>query len=102
MNKIDSMSAAVREVINAYPAKTPKILSSRIVKIEKIFRISRNFFENRLSLLNFRHDHFSMSKRANIRQPETPATERLLLGAEGELYDSDSRHDKESGYRNRY
>ena len=77
--------------------KTPISLSKWIVKIEKTFRFSGNIFENRLSLPHFRHDHLSMSERANIRQPGKPATEGHSIEAKGVLYGETGNRNQNRG-----
>jgi hypothetical protein len=83
-------------LISYNTAKTLVSLSGWKVKIEKNFQISQNFFEKSLSLLHFRHDHFSMSNRTNIRQPGKPATERHSIEAKGVFYDNDGRQSQKS------
>jgi hypothetical protein len=121
MSKLESMSAAVREVIDAYPAghafygnqlkddvvriypsisyntpKTPKPLSDWIGENGNFFTFSQNIFEKSLSLPHLRRDYFSMSSRANIWQPGKPVTKRHSIEAEGELYDDYSRKTQRS------
>jgi hypothetical protein len=70
---------------------TPEPLSDRIGENVNFFTFSQNIFGKSLSLPHLRRDYFSMSSRANIRQPGKPETERHLVEAEGELYDDYSR-----------
>jgi hypothetical protein len=76
--------------------KTPEPLSGRIGENGNIFTFSQNIFEKSLSLPHLRRDYFSMSSRANIRQPGKPATKRHSIEAEGELYDDYSRKTQRS------
>jgi hypothetical protein len=78
--------------------KTAKPLSDRIGENGNIFTFSQNIFEKSLSLPHLRRDYFSMSSRANIRQPGKPATERHSIEAEGELYDDYSRKTQKSSW----
>jgi hypothetical protein len=71
--------------------KTSETLSDWIGENGKIFTFSQNIFGFSLSLSKFRRDYFSMSSRANIRQPGKPATEQHSIEAEGELYDDYGR-----------
>jgi hypothetical protein len=76
--------------------KTPEPLSIRIGKDVDFFRFSQNIFGKSLSLPHYRHDHFSMSNRANIRQPGKPVTKRHSIEAEGVFYDDYGRETQES------
>jgi hypothetical protein len=76
--------------------KTPKPLSEWIGENGNFFTFSRNIFEKSLSLPHLRRDYFSMSSRANKRQPGKPATEQHSIEAEGELYDDYSRKNQRS------
>jgi hypothetical protein len=76
--------------------KTPEPLSDWIGENGNIFTFSQNIFGKSLSLPHLRRDYFSMSSRANIRQPGKPATKRRSIKAEGELYDDYSRKTQKS------
>ena len=68
-------------------AKTPEPLSNRIVKRSEILQFPKNIFKKSLSLSHLRRDYFSMPVMANIRKPETPATELRSIGREGVLHE---------------
>ena len=78
--------------------KTAEPLSIGIVKSGNIFRFPEKSYVKSVSLPIIRRDYFSMSDRANTRQPGTPATERLSIEAKGVLYESKQ---EDSGQRRR-
>ena len=84
-------------LISRNTAKTAEPLSNRIVEIGNFIKISHNFFGKSLSLPHFRHDHFSMSNRANIRQPGKPATEGHSIEAKGVLYEETGNRNQNRG-----
>jgi len=71
--------------------KTLEPLSIGIVKIENILRFFQKNYVKSVSLPIIRRDYFSMSDRANIRQPGIPATELRSIEREGVIYENDSR-----------
>ena len=71
--------------------KTAEPLSMGIVKTENILRFSQESYAKSVSLPINRRDYFSMSDRANIRQPGKPATELRSREREGVFYENDSR-----------
>jgi hypothetical protein len=77
-------------------SKTPEPLSDWIGENGIFFTFSQNIFEKSLSLQYFRRDYFSMSNRANIRQPGKPATERHSIEAKGALYDNEGKQTQKS------
>jgi len=83
-------------VLSHNSVKTAEPLSQWIVKTENIFRFPRKSYVKSLSLPIIRRDYFSMSDRANIRQPGTPATERRSVEREGVLYDDEGRKAQKS------
>jgi len=76
--------------------KTAEPLSIGIVKSGNIFRFPEKSYVKSLSLPIIRRDYFSMSDRANIRQPGTPATELRSVECEGVLYDDEGRKAQKS------
>jgi len=80
--------ALISLCISHNSVKTAETLSIGIVKTVNILRFPQKSYVKSLSLPIIRRDYFSMSDRANIRQPGIPATERHSIEAKGVLYES--------------